>query len=114
MKLNQDKCHLLISGYKHENIWAQIGAAKIWDSSKQKLFGVVTDRDLSFHEYVSSLRKKASRKLPVLSRSPNLMSFQQRRLLIKSLVEAQFGYCLLVWMFHAREIYRKINHIHER
>ena len=42
------------------------------------------------------------------------MSFQQRRLLIKSLVEAQFGYCLLVWMFHAREIYRKINHIHER
>ena len=44
MKLNHDKCHLLISGYKHENIWAQIGTAKIWDSSKQKLFGVVTDR----------------------------------------------------------------------
>ena len=21
MKLNQDKCHLLVSGYKHENIW---------------------------------------------------------------------------------------------
>ena len=25
MKLNQDKCHLLVSGYKHENVWAQIG-----------------------------------------------------------------------------------------
>ena len=24
MKLNQDKCHLLVFGYKHENVWAQI------------------------------------------------------------------------------------------
>ena len=24
MKLNQDKCHLLVSGYKNENVWANI------------------------------------------------------------------------------------------
>ena len=42
------------------------------------------------------------------------MSFQRRRPLLKSFVEAQFGYCPLVWMFHGREINRKINHIHER
>ena len=42
------------------------------------------------------------------------MSFQRRRSLLKSFVEAQFGYCPLVWMFHGREINRKINHIHER
>ena len=72
------------------------------------------DRDLNFNEYVSSLCKKAGRKLSALSRLSNLMSFQQRRLLLKSFVEAQFGYCPLVWMFHGREINRKINHIHER
>ena len=33
---------------------------------------------------------------------------------MKSFVEAQFGYCPLVWMFHGREINRKINDIHER
>ena len=114
MKLNQDKCHLLVSGYKHENIWARIGEVKIWESSKQKLLGVVIDRDLSFNEYVLSLCKRAGRKLSVLSRLPNLMSFQQRRLLMKLFVEAQFGYCPLVWMFHGTEINRKINHIHER
>ena len=76
--------------------------------------GVVIDRDLTFDEYVSSVCKKAGRKLSVLSRLSNLMSFQQRRLLLKSFVEAQFGYCPLVWMFHGREINRKINHIHER
>ena len=37
MKLNQDKRHLLVSGYKHENISAQIDEVQIWESSKQKL-----------------------------------------------------------------------------
>ena len=60
------------------------------------------------------LCKKAGRKLSVLSRLSNLMSFQQRRLLIKSFVEAQFGCCPLVWMFMVQKINRKINHIHER
>ena len=33
---------------------------------------------------------------------------------MKSFVEAQFRHCPLVWMFHGREINRKINHVHER
>ena len=28
MKLNQDKCHLLVSGFKYENVWAKIGKTK--------------------------------------------------------------------------------------
>ena len=44
--LNQDKCHLLVSGYKHENVWAQIGDEKIWESNKQKLLGLQIDRNL--------------------------------------------------------------------
>ena len=102
MKLNQDKCHLLVLGYKHENMWAQIGEVKIWESSKQKLLGFLLDRDLSFNEYVSFLCKKAGKKLSVLSKLSNLMSFQQRRLFIKSFTGAQFEYCPLSWMFHGR------------
>ena len=29
MKLNQDKCHLLVSGYKHEKNWARTGEVRI-------------------------------------------------------------------------------------
>ena len=36
MKLNQDKCHLLVSRYKHENVWAQTGDEIVWGSNKQK------------------------------------------------------------------------------
>ena len=42
------------------------------------------------------------------------MTLTQRRVLTKSVIEAQFGYCPLVWMFHGRVLNRKINHLHER
>ena len=62
MKLIDDKCHLLISGHKYENVWAQIGNAKIWESKTQKLLGVKIDRTLNFDKHVRSLRKKAGKK----------------------------------------------------
>ena len=65
------------------------------------------NRDLSFYEDVPSFCKEADRKLSFLSKLSNVISFQQRRLLMKSFVEAQFGYCPLVWMSLGREI--KIN-----
>ena len=34
MKLNQDYCHLIISGHKSQAIWAKIGRTKIWESKK--------------------------------------------------------------------------------
>ena len=40
IKLNQEKCHLLVSGNKFENIWGKNGHAKIWESPKQKLTDV--------------------------------------------------------------------------
>ena len=47
MKLNQDKCHLLMSGDKYETILAKIGETKIWES-KQNVPGIIIDRNLSF------------------------------------------------------------------
>ena len=40
MKLNQDKCQLLVLRFKSGNVWAKIGKAKIWEGEKQKLLGV--------------------------------------------------------------------------
>ena len=45
MKLNQDKHHLLVSDYKNENVWGQIGDEIIWES---KLLGLQIDRKLNF------------------------------------------------------------------
>ena len=109
MKLNQEKCHLLVSGYKHENIWARIGQTKIWKSRKQKLLCAEIDSNLNFDLFVSSLCKKAGKKSSVLARLSNFMSLNQRRTLMKTFIESQFGYCPL-----NRIVNKKINHLHER
>ena len=79
MKLNDDACHLLVSGHKDENVWAQIGKAKIWESKTQNLLGVEIERTLNFDEHVKSLCKKAGRKLSVLSRLSSHMTVKQKK-----------------------------------
>ena len=113
MKLNQDKCHLLVSGFKYENVWAKIGKTTIWESKKQKLLGVETDRTLSFDEHIASLCRKAGKKLSVLAGLSNFMCRNKKRVLMKAF-ESQFNYCPLIWMFHSRDVNNKINHLHER
>ena len=58
MKINQDKCQLLVLGFKFKNFGAKIGKTKIWESKKQKLLGVEIDRTLRFHKYIMSLCRK--------------------------------------------------------
>ena len=40
MNLNTDKCNLLISSYRHEHIWADVGEDKIWESIDVKFWGI--------------------------------------------------------------------------
>ena len=42
------------------------------------------------------------------------MSFRQKRILMKTFVESQFGYCPLIWIFHSSNVNSKINHLQER
>ena len=60
-KLNQDKCHFLLSVNKHEIICTNIGKTKIWESRKQKLLGIIINPH--FDEYILNQCKKAGYKL---------------------------------------------------
>ena len=59
MKLNEDKCHILLSEYKHEMMFAKSGWSRNWESETQKLLGVTIDKDLKFAEYLVKQCKKA-------------------------------------------------------
>ena len=68
MKLNQGKCHFLVSGDKNENIWANIANEKNWESNKQKLLGLDIDRNLNFiSEHVFYLCRKPGNELSLLT-----------------------------------------------
>ena len=114
MKLNEDKCHLLVSGFKHEILWANIGGKQIWESKEEKLLGLCIDRDLKFTTHVSKICAKAGQKLAAISRIAKYMSLEKRRLLIKTFFDSQFDYCPLTWMFHSRKLNNRINDLHYR
>ena len=67
MTLNEDKCHLLVAGHKHESLWANIGETRICESKNEKLLGLTIDRNLNFDDPVFTLSKKVGRKLSALS-----------------------------------------------
>ena len=114
MKLNADKCHLLVAGNKYEWISAKIGNQTIWESNEEKLLGINIDRNLNFETHVTNICKKANGKLTAIARYSKLIGFDKLRTLIKSFVESQFAYSPLVWMFHNRKVNSKINRLHER
>ena len=114
MKLNVDKCHFLLAGYKHDHLWIKVGDCKIWESTSEKLLDALNDRSLKFDTHVLKLCKKVGQKVTILSRITKYMSLQKRRIVLKYFIESQFSYCPLIWMFHGRITNNKINHIHER
>ena len=50
MKLNQNKCHLLVFGYKNQNFVAHLLNKKDRESNKRKLLGLDIDRNLDFND----------------------------------------------------------------
>ena len=55
MRLNQSKCHFLISGNTLEYLWARVGEQLIWESPQHKLLGLTIDSRLRFLEHVELL-----------------------------------------------------------
>ena len=100
MRINADKCHLLVS--TNNTVKIKIGNFDITNSKSEKLLGVKFDHKLSFDDHISELCKKASRKIHALSRVASYMNISKRRILMNAFFKSQFSYCPLVWMCHSR------------
>ena len=87
MKVNTDKCHLIVS--KNEN------------TNCEKLLGIKVDSRLNFNEHLDGIIKEASRKINALSRITPFLNISKRRILMNSFFSSQFNYCPLVSMFIA-------------
>ena len=114
MKLNTDKCHLIVAGHKYEYMYAQIGNDYIGESREQRLLGLTIDNKLKFDTHIKGLVKIAHKKLSALIRYTGILNFEKRRSIMKSFIESQFSYCPLTWMFHDRNLEHLINRVHER
>ena len=112
MKANPEKSHILLSNKKTEKV--KINDVVLTSSAEEKLLGITLDSELKFEKHVTDICNKASQKIHALSRITSNMSLNKRRVLMKTFVESQFNYYLLIWMFHSRRLNNKINNVHER
>ena len=71
MKLNGDKCHLLVTIKKSVSINAS--GSNVKNKKEQKLLGIKFDASLSFEGHITNLCKEASQKLQALAGIVNYM-----------------------------------------
>ena len=100
LKLNDDKCHLMIFGNKCSKATVTIRSSTIKESEYEKLLGITFDKKLSFRKHIEDLCKKTNQKLHALARLSTYIDPLKLEILINSFIKSQFNYCPLVWMFH--------------
>ena len=79
-----------------------------------KLLGVEIDNKLSFEKHISTLVKKASNQLNVISRIQKFMGFKEKEILLNSFVNSNLNCRPLVWHFCSAKSVKKIEKIQER
>ena len=72
MKINVDKCHLLVS--RNNTAKIKIGNFGITNCKWENLLGAKFDHKLSFDDHISELCKKVSRKINALLRVASYMN----------------------------------------
>ena len=108
MKVNHDKCHLLVSC--KNNVTMNASGFKIKNTECEQLLGIKVDCRLKFENYLDGVIKKASIKMNALSRVTPFMNLSKKKILNNFFLKSQLSYCPLVWMCHSRTINNKINH----
>ena len=70
----------MVLGFKHVQLWSNIGKYLIYETNDLKLLGITIDRDLKFDKRVLKLCRKTNQKLSALSRMTKLLLFKKRTL----------------------------------
>ena len=114
MTLNPGKCHYMVIGSRDLSYEIMLNDSKITSSNEKKLLGIFLDSKLNFESYIDSLCRNAGQKINALARLKNYLTSDQRNLLLNSVLNCQFTYCLLIWMFTSHYLNNALNNIHDR
>ena len=94
MKLNTDKCHLLLNSQESNTL--KIGDLHINNSLSEKPLGITFDCKLKFNKDIEDISQKASQKTNALTRLAPYVGTTKKRILMNAFFKSQFNYCPLV------------------
>ena len=104
MKLNTNKCHLLLNS--QEPITLKMGDLHINNSLSEKLLGVTFNCKLKFEKQIEDICQKASQKINTLARLAPYMGTTKKYTIMNAFFKSRFNYCPLVWMRCNRSLNR--------
>ena len=87
----------------------KIGDKFIEASPSVKLLGVQIDDKLNFNLHTANICRFAANQLNALIRLKRFLSFEAKKVLVKSYFYPNFNYCPLVWMFSSAKSLKKIR-----
>ena len=61
MKINTDKCHLLVLENKNGQMWVKLERDKVWESNDVKLLGITLNNKLKLDKCVSNICSEGSK-----------------------------------------------------
>ena len=114
MKLNDEKCEFVITGYRFEHLWLNVGETQVCEKNQVKLLGITIDNELKFSDRITKICHKGNSKLSSLFWLTRHLSIEQKMLFYMLFIEARFKYCPITWIFYSRSCNNKINKLHER
>ena len=112
MRLNTDKCHVLLNSQGPNTI--KIVNLCIKNSTCENILGINFDYKLKFTNHIVEICKNASRKLNGFARIAPYMGIRKRRTLMNTFFKSQFNYCPLIWMCCNRSLNNKVDRLHEQ
>ena len=108
------RCHYLVINKDISNESIELGKKTLHTEAKQRLLGIIVDKDLNFQIHAKLIIKISKHNLSARIRVAPLMTDFNKRVTFNSFIKEQFHYCLLLWMFSTRAVNHKINRLHER
>ena len=111
-KVNPSKCNLFPTPSNLKSI--SIKNSSMEGNSSEKFLGVTVDSNFRFQKHINESYKKGNQNIPVLARCAKHMSTAKRQTLLNTFVRFQFSSCLLVWVFHTKELNNKIHSLLEK
>ena len=110
MKANPDKFQFIILGNTGSHT-SQIGDITIKSVSSVTLLGITIDSKLNFKEHINNIVKKAYYKLYALRRLRKFLTLEKAKILACSMMESQFAYCPLIWMFCSKTDMQRVEKV---
>ena len=109
MKVNPVKSQFMVLGVKNiVNFTINVNGKIIPCPNEVKLLGITIANELKFKKHIEDLCKKASYKLHALSRIRGYLTVEKARILANALIDSQFSYPPLIWMFAGKTLINNI------